>query len=45
MENKCRSGTNFGLSDIDIEIIKTLKAIHVVTEKITENLKNKKGGC
>lgn len=44
MENKCRSDTRFSLSDIDKEIINTLKAINVVSKRIKEKLRQKKGG-
>lgn len=43
MTNKCRSETRKCVSDIDREIVDTLFAIQIVTEKITRNLSQRKG--
>lgn len=44
MTKRCRSETGKCVSDIDKEIVDTLIAIQIVTEKITRNLSQRKGG-
>ncbi len=43
MTNRCRSENGKCVSDINREIVDTLIAIQIVTEKITRNLSQRKG--